>query len=82
MAAEAQRAPQVREQRIAPGALRRFLNAIEPWYDWGTTNTFRLDAQSPTFEDEAEGDVRFFTLQWFRLHLEIQVGRTPKAVRS
>jgi hypothetical protein len=76
MAAVAERAPSVREQNIAP-FFRRFIQAIEPWYDWGRTNTFRLDAKCPKFSDEAEGEVCFFEVQWLGLHFAVQIGRTP-----
>lgn len=81
MAAEAHHAPSVREQSVAPRAFSRILAAITPWYDWGRVNAFRLDAHEPDFSDEAEGEVRFLTLQWLGAHVEIQIGRTPKAVR-
>lgn len=49
--------------------------AIEPWYNWGSVGVERLDAVS---EDHGnEGDVSFFDLQWFGLHLSFQIGRTP-----
>ena len=56
--------------------MRRLLAALEPWYDWGTINTFRLDAR--TYAECTEGDVYRFELQWFGLHLGFQIGRTPK----
>lgn len=55
--------------------MKRALSAIEPWYNWGSVTVERLDAVS---EDHGnEGDVRFFDLQWFGLHLSLQIGRTP-----
>lgn len=62
------------------GALRRFIKAIEPWYDWGTIYVERMDeAADPA---GGEGEVPFFQIQWFGIHLGIQIGRTPKkAVR-
>lgn len=55
--------------------MKRALSAIEPWYNWGLVTVERLDAVS---EDHGnEGDVRFFDLQWFGLHLSFQIGRTP-----
>lgn len=57
------------------GMLRRFIKAIEPWYDWGGSVFERLDG-------EGEGDGRFFTLEWLGLHITIFYGRQPaKAVR-
>ena len=56
-------------------AMKRALSAIEPWYNWGSVTVERLDAVS---EDHGnEGDVSFFDLQWFGLHLSFQIGRTP-----
>jgi hypothetical protein len=53
--------------------IKRALSAIEPWYNWGSVSVERLDAVS---EDHGnEGDVRFFDLQWFGLHLSFQIGR-------
>ncbi len=55
--------------------VKRALSAIEPWYNWGSVTVERLDAVS---EDHGnEGDVSFFDLQWFGLHLSFQIGRTP-----
>jgi hypothetical protein len=56
--------------------LRRILSALEPWYDWGTINTFRMDAR--TDAECVEGEVYRFELQWLGLHLGFQIGRTPK----
>ena len=58
------------------GMLRRFIKAIEPWYDWGTTTVFRLNTPEPL--DAEEGPARYFELQWLGLHLSITIGRTPK----
>jgi len=52
------------------GALRRFIKAIEPWYDWGDTYIERL-------EDAGEGPGKFFTLQWLGISLTLFYGRTP-----
>lgn len=63
---------------------RRVLKAIEPWYNWGTLSVERMQGMrlvDGAITPEADGDVAFFELQWFGLHLEIQIGRTPKAVR-
>lgn len=55
-------------------AWRRFIKAIEPWYDWGSSMFERLDG-------EGEGDGRFFSLEWFGLHITVFYGRQPaKAV--
>ncbi|MEH3039779.1 MAG: hypothetical protein PGN21_06925 [Sphingomonas paucimobilis] len=55
--------------------MKRALSAIEPWYNWGSVTVERLDAVS---EDHGnEGDVRFFDLQWFGLHLSFQIGHQP-----
>ncbi|QQV76511.1 hypothetical protein H5J25_13760 [Sphingomonas aliaeris] len=66
--------------------LSRVLAAIEPWYDWGTVETFSLkllsDKSAGRFGDESMGEVRFFTFQWLGLHLHFEIGRTPKTVRS
>jgi len=56
--------------------MRRLLAALEPWYDWGTINTSRMDAR--TDAECTEGEVYWFDLQWFGLHLGFQIGRTPK----
>lgn len=57
-------------------AFQRFLAAIEPWYDWGTINTVNMDAR--THDDQVDGEVRFFEIQWFGLHFGVQFGRTPR----
>lgn len=62
-----------RDTRLAR-SIRRFLAAIEPWYDWGTINTWRMGPNG----EEGEGEVYRFELQWFGLHLGFQIGRTPK----
>jgi hypothetical protein len=59
------------------GALRRFIEAIEPWYDWGKINFYRLDAVERDFSDESEAEGRYFEIQWFGLHLQINVGIVP-----
>uniref|UniRef100_UPI0035CAADEE hypothetical protein n=1 Tax=uncultured Sphingomonas sp. TaxID=158754 RepID=UPI0035CAADEE len=83
MVAEARRA-RLRERGIVSAAARRFIAALEPWYNWGTASVERMqgmhlvDGYSVAM---AEGEVRFFEIQWLGVHLEIQLGRTPKAVR-
>ncbi len=57
-------------------AFQRFLAAIEPWYDWGTTNTVNIDAR--TFDEQVEGEVRYFEIQWFGLHFAVHFGLTPR----
>ena len=61
-------------------AASRLLRAIEPWYDWGTTTIFRLDAHCPNFSDESAGDRWLFEIQWFGAHLGITIGRAPPSV--
>ena len=56
--------------------LRRLLAALEPWYDWGAINTFRMDGR--TEAECTEGEVYRFELQWLGLHVGFQIGRTPK----
>ena len=56
--------------------LPRLLRAIEPFYDFGKINTMNMDALSEA--EVVEGDVWFFDLQWFGVHIGFQVGRTPK----
>jgi len=56
-------------------ASHRVLYAVQPWYDWGRINVFRLDAI--TEAEMTEGLVRYFEIQWFGVHLGIIVGRTP-----
>lgn len=59
--------------------LRRFIAAIEPWYDWGIYHIDRMEGS--TFDRESGvGTARYFQVQWFGLHLHVQIGRTPKAV--
>lgn len=64
--------------RIAPAG-RRVLAAVEPWYDWGRINVFRLDAR--TEEECTEREVRYVELQWLGLHVGVQIGRTPRKGR-
>jgi hypothetical protein len=55
---------------VSANPVRRALAAMEPWYDWGRTNILAV-------KDDAEGDGRFFSLDWFGLHVTIFYGRTP-----
>lgn len=43
-------------------ALRKFIAAIEPWYDWGRIDTQALTSITGEFADEVNGEVRWFTL--------------------
>jgi hypothetical protein len=56
--------------------LLRVWAALEPWYDWGKISITNLDAH--TDSQIVEGDVRYFDLQWFGIHIGLQLGRTPK----
>lgn len=56
---------------------RRLLRRLEPWYSWGTADTYRLDSLTADFDDEVLGEVRYFTIQWLALHFGISFGRTP-----
>lgn len=66
-------------------ALRRFVTAIEPWYNWGEIHVERMQelrlADGGHVQAGGEGPVHFVELQWFGIHLALQFGRTPKAVR-
>jgi hypothetical protein len=53
------------------GAYRRFVKAIEPWYDWGNTFIERMD-------DESEGPGRFVSVQWLGISFTLFFGRIPK----
>ncbi len=64
--------------------IRSALAAIEPWYDWGTIHVERLQELrlvDGNIESGGEGPVRYAVLQWFGIHLAVQVGRTPLAAR-
>ncbi|MCG7346611.1 hypothetical protein [Sphingomonas sp. ACRSK] len=60
--------------------IRRHAPWLEPWYDWGKTTTWRLDQVERDFSDEAEGEVWLIEIQWFGLHLGIQLGRQPRKI--
>ena len=66
-------------------ALRRVVTAIEPWYNWGEIHVERMQelrlADGSHVQAGGEGPVRFVEVQWFGIHLALQFGRTPKAVR-
>ena len=65
--------------------LGRIINAIEPGDNWGVIHVERMQElrldDGGTVEVGGEGPVRFFEIQWFGVHLQVQIGRTPKAVR-
>jgi hypothetical protein len=63
-------------------SVRRHVPWLEPWYDWGISNVFRLDTQEEDFSDESEGPARFFELQWLGISLAVQVGRTPRKITA
>lgn len=75
----------LRDREIVSAA-RRLIAAIEPWYDWGTIYIERMQelrfGDGGHIEAGGEGTAGYFQLQWFGIHLQIQLGRTPKAVRS
>lgn len=56
---------------------RAVINAVEPWYDWGKISVQRMESLRPG-KTVADGEVRYFELQWFGLHIAFQIGRTPK----
>lgn len=60
--------------------VRRRVPWLEPWYDWGKTTIWRLDQVERDFSDEAEGEVWLVELQWFGLHLAVQLGHQPRKV--
>ncbi|MFV1919168.1 hypothetical protein VPH46_07020 [Sphingomonas sp. MJ1 (PH-R8)] len=62
--------------------VRRHVPWLEPWYDWGTSNVFRLDTREMDFSDESEGPAKFFELQWLGISLALQVGRTPRKISA
>ena len=63
--------------------LRKVIARLEPWYDWGQTNVWRLDQVERDFSDESESTVRFIHLQWLGISFELRFGRTPpKATRA
>ena len=64
-----------------PPILRRLLSAIEPWYDWGTINTWRLDARTLEEADASEFMIPKFELQWLGMALELRFGRMPRKGR-
>jgi hypothetical protein len=61
-----------------PPLLQRLLLAIEPWYDWGTINTWRLDARTLEEADASEFMIPRFELQWLGFALELRFGRMPR----
>jgi hypothetical protein len=59
------------------GAWRRFIKAIEPWYNWGMILVERMDELEETRQAGGEGEVGYFELQWLGIHFEMQIGRLP-----
>ena len=84
MAAEAKRAPFVREQSNFAQRLRRFFAPVEPWYDWSSDATiFRINTVERDFLDESIREDGFrFEIQWFGLHFGIVLGRTPPKITT
>jgi len=84
MAAEAKRAPFVRERSNFAQRLRRFFAPIEPWYDWSSDATiFRINTVERDFLDESVRDDGFrFEIQWLGLHFGIVLGRTPPKITT
>ena len=63
----------------APKLLARIIAAAEPWYDWGTIHIERMEGtNAETLNPGGEGPVRFIQLQWFGIHIGLQIGSTPK----
>lgn len=57
---------------------------LEPWYNWGTIDIERMEGIFLDGEHVlagGEGPVRYLEIQWIGLHFQVQLGRTPKAVR-
>ncbi len=85
MAAEAQRAPLVREWTNFAARLRRFIITAEPWYDWGEIYVERMEElgqdERGNIVSGGEGPVRYFQIQCLGVHFGLQLGRTPKGVR-
>ena len=84
MAAEAKRAPFVRERSNFAQRLRRFFAPIEPWYDWSSDATiFRINTVERDLSDESIREDGFkFELQWLGLHFSFVIGRTPTQISS
>ena len=68
---------------VARWPWQRLIAAIEPWYNWGEIHVERMQGMrlgSDGYHQAiGEGPVRYFELQWFGVHLQLQVGRTPPA---
>lgn len=72
------------QTRATRSVWQRFIAAIEPWYNWGTIWVERMEGMHMDGErlvGNGDGSVRFFELQWFGVHVQVQLGRTPKAGR-
>lgn len=63
--------------RGAKFLIKRAFAAVDPWYDWGKIDFWRLDGVERDFSDESITEGRYFVLQWFGLHLQITVGVMP-----
>ena len=65
--------------QAAPTMLRRITAAIEPWYNWGIIHIERMEgSNAETMNPSREGPLWFVELQWFGLHIGMQIGLTPK----
>jgi hypothetical protein len=84
MAAEAKRAPLVRERSNFAQRLGRFFAPVEPWYDWSSDATiFRINTVERDFLDESIREDGFrFEVQWLGLHFGIVLGRTPPKIAT
>ncbi|MEG8040590.1 hypothetical protein QP166_15040 [Sphingomonas sp. LR60] len=64
------------------GGLRRFIAAVEPWYDSGEIHVERMQEirinDGGRLQTGGEGPVRYLQIQWLGIHLGFQIGRTPK----
>lgn len=62
--------------------LRRFIAAVEPWYDLGEIHVERMQEirvdDGGRLQTGGEGPVRYFQIQWLGIHVGFQIGRTPK----
>ncbi|USU06914.1 hypothetical protein NF699_09715 [Sphingomonadaceae bacterium OTU29LAMAA1] len=67
-------------------SLGRIIKAVEPWYNWGMITVERMDElqrdDNGRLSTGGEGEVGFFDLQWFGIHIGVHIGRTPKRARG
>ena len=74
------------DRRFPRARLRRFIAAIEPWYNWGEIYVERMQGMHISSDGYpqaiGEGPVRYFELQWFSFHLQLQIGRTPSVTAA